>query len=182
MGVCILEREVNVSGTLNPEIGHFPRDPDLADFFFEQTFDLRRQFAHGEDTARGFGRIVFVGSVLGALGVDPLLYKTADAPEGVSAVHYHAAKGAIAATARALACALAPSGVTVNVVSPGMIDTEGVAALLPNEIRLRIEARTPSGRLGTPEEVAAATVFLVSPQASFITGHDLVVDGGWSAW
>jgi gluconate 5-dehydrogenase len=128
------------------------------------------------------GRIVFIGSVLGSLGVDPLLYRTESAPDGVSAVAYHAAKGAITATARALACALASDGVTVNVVSPGMIDTAGVASLLPPEVRLRIESRTPAGRLGLPEEVAAATAFLASPAAAFINGQDLIVDGGWSAW
>jgi NAD(P)-dependent dehydrogenase (short-subunit alcohol dehydrogenase family) len=130
----------------------------------------------------GYGRIIFIGSVLGTLGIDPYVYRTPETPEGMTAVPYHAAKGAIIATARALACALAPSGVTVNVVSPGMVDTEGVAALLPAEIRTRIQERTPMGRLGTPGEIAAAVAFLASREAGFVTGHDLIVDGGWSAW
>jgi 3-oxoacyl-[acyl-carrier protein] reductase len=128
------------------------------------------------------GRIVFIGSVLGGLGVDPSLYRSEAAPEGVSAIPYHAAKGATIATARALACLVARDGVTVNVVSPGMIDTEGVSSLMPAEVRARMERLTPAGRLGAPADVAAAVLFLASAGAGFVTGHELVVDGGWSAW
>lgn len=131
---------------------------------------------------RRHGRIVLIGSIAGTLGIDPLLYRTDDEPHGMSAIPYHAAKGAMLATARALACEVGRSGVTVNVVSPGMIETEGVGSLLPAEVRERMTRLTPAGRLGTPEEVAAAVVFLAGPDAGFITGHELVVDGGWSAW
>jgi NAD(P)-dependent dehydrogenase (short-subunit alcohol dehydrogenase family) len=131
---------------------------------------------------RGHGRLVLIGSVLGEIGVDPLLYRTDAEPAGVSAVPYHAGKGAILATARALAGVVGGDGVTVNVVSPGMIDTEAVSSLLAAEVRDRIEARTPVGRLGRPEEVGAAVAFLAADEAGFITGQQLVVDGGWSAW
>jgi gluconate 5-dehydrogenase len=83
---------------------------------------------------------------------------------------------------RALACVLGPNGVTVNAVSPGMVATQGVEEFLDRDVRRRLEQRTPLGRLGLPEEVAAGALYLASPGASFVTGHELVIDGGWSAW
>jgi gluconate 5-dehydrogenase len=132
--------------------------------------------------ARRHGRIVFIGSVLGSLGIDPALYRTAAAPAGVSDIPYHAAKGAVLATSRALACALGRHGVTVNVISPGMVATEAMAGLVPDDVRSRLEERTPLGRMAAPSEIAGAALFLASEAGSFVTGHDLVVDGGWSAW
>lgn len=132
--------------------------------------------------ARRHGRIVFIGSVLGSLGIDPALYRTATAPEGMSDIPYHAAKGAVLATSRALACKLGRHGVTVNVISPGMVATEAMAGFVPDEVRSRLEERTPLGRMAAPSEIAGAALFLASEAGSFVTGHDLVVDGGWSAW
>jgi gluconate 5-dehydrogenase len=120
--------------------------------------------------------------VLGSLGMDAALYRTATAPEGVSDIPYHAAKGAVLATSRALACTLGRHGVTVNVISPGMVATEAMAGLVPDEVRSRLEERTPLGRMAAPSEIAGAALFLASEAGSFVTGHDLVVDGGWSAW
>ena len=131
---------------------------------------------------RRHGRLIFVASVYGSLGTDPHLYAGDHAPEGISSVPYHAGKGAIITQARALACVLARHDVTVNSISPGMIETEGVSFFLPDNVRKVLVERTPARRLGTVDDVAAAIVFLASDAASFVTGHDLVVDGGWSAW
>jgi 3-oxoacyl-[acyl-carrier protein] reductase len=94
--------------------------------------------------------------------------------------HYSASKAAIVAHARAAAQEYGPHGIRVNTVSPGLIDREGLASAWPEGVE-RWVRKAPLGRLGRPEDVADACVFLASPLASWITGHDLVVDGGVSA-
>ncbi|MEU1480564.1 SDR family oxidoreductase [Streptomyces sp. NPDC005760] len=94
--------------------------------------------------------------------------------------HYSAAKAAIVAHARAAALEYGPRGLRVNTVSPGLIDREGLAETWPEGVE-RWERQAPLGRLGRPEDVADACVFLASPLASWVTGQDLVVDGGMSA-
>ncbi|WP_062644632.1 SDR family NAD(P)-dependent oxidoreductase [Streptomyces maremycinicus] len=94
--------------------------------------------------------------------------------------HYAASKAAVVMHARAAAQEYGPSGIRVNTVSPGLIDREGLAEAWPEGVRRWREA-VAVGRLGRPEDVGDACVFLASPLASWITGHDLVVDGGVSA-
>ncbi|MEU5364994.1 glucose 1-dehydrogenase [Streptomyces sp. NPDC005925] len=94
--------------------------------------------------------------------------------------HYSAAKAAVVMHARAAALEYGPHGIRVNTVSPGLIDREGLAQAWPDGVR-RWRRAAPTGRLGRPEDVANACVFLASPLASWVTGHDLVVDGGVSA-
>lgn len=91
--------------------------------------------------------------------------------------NYSASKGGLIALTRTLARELGPSGIRVNAVAPGMIDTP-MTANLPVEARARALADTALGRLGTPSDVAGAVLFLASPLARHITGHVLVVDGG----
>ncbi|MFK0107964.1 SDR family NAD(P)-dependent oxidoreductase [Streptomyces sp. NPDC091217] len=94
--------------------------------------------------------------------------------------HYSASKAAVVMHARAAALEFGPSGIRVNTVSPGLIDREGLEEAWPEGVR-RWQEAVPTGRLGSPEDVANAVVFLASPLASWITGHNLVVDGGVSA-
>ncbi|MER6350021.1 SDR family NAD(P)-dependent oxidoreductase [Streptomyces sp. NPDC001595] len=94
--------------------------------------------------------------------------------------HYSAAKAAVVMHARAAALEYGPLGIRVNTVSPGLIDREGLAEDWPDGVR-RWRKAAPLGRLGRPEDVGDACVFLASPLASWITGHDLVVDGGVTA-
>ncbi|RPE42617.1 3-oxoacyl-[acyl-carrier protein] reductase [Streptomyces sp. Ag109_O5-1] len=94
--------------------------------------------------------------------------------------HYSASKAAVVMHARAAALEYGPSGIRVNTVSPGLIDREGLEEAWPEGVR-RWQEAAPTGRLGSPEDVANAVVFLLSPLASWISGHNLVVDGGVSA-
>jgi NAD(P)-dependent dehydrogenase (short-subunit alcohol dehydrogenase family) len=90
---------------------------------------------------------------------------------------YAATKAALRSYARTWAAELAPRGIRINVVAPGPTDTE-MMARVPDEVRRSIVAPILLGRMARPDEVAAATLFLLSDESSFITGVELCVDGG----
>lgn len=113
---------------------------------------------------RGYGRIVNVSSVNGLAGQ-------------FGQTNYAATKAGIIGFTKALALESAAHGITVNAIAPGYTDTAMVAAVRP-DIRERIVAGVPVGRLGKPEEVAAAIAYLVSDAAAFITGETLSINGG----
>jgi len=116
------------------------------------------------------GRIINVGSQAGVVGI-----------EERSA--YGASKGGVTVLTKVLALELAEYNVTVNTVAPTFVATELTRSTLENpEWRERILSRIPLGRVGEVEDVAAAVVYLASPAAAMVTGHTLLVDGGWTAW
>jgi gluconate 5-dehydrogenase len=125
---------------------------------------------------RRSGRIIVVGSTHGSLGSDPRLYS--EDFTNRAGVSYHVAKGGVINLARAAACELAPYGITVNCLSPGQIPREGD----DSDTIANFAANTPLGRNGAPSDVQAAALLLAGDGGAWITGHDLVVDGGWSAW
>lgn len=117
------------------------------------------QFIHRKE-----GRILTVSSMWGQVG-------------GSCEVAYSAAKAAVIGMTKALAKELGPSGITVNCVSPGVIDTEMNANLGPEDLAALAE-ETPLGTIGRPEDVAEALWYLASPGAKFITGQVLAPNGG----
>jgi 3-oxoacyl-[acyl-carrier protein] reductase len=114
---------------------------------------------------RRWGRVINIASITAQTG-------------GVSgSVAYSAAKGGMLALTRTLARDGAPYGITANAVAPGQIDT-GMSRAMDVEALRRVEAAIPLGRLGTPEDIAYAVLFLASNEAGFITGATLDVNGG----
>ena len=126
-------------------------------------FNMSRAVIDGM-RARGFGRIVNIGSINGQAGQ-------------YGQVNYAAAKSGIHGFTKALAQEAAARGITVNAVAPGYVDTEMVRAV-PAEVLEKIIARIPVGRLGKAEDIARTVLFLVADEADFITGSTLSVNGG----
>lgn len=126
----------------------------------------RDMIAAGKD-----GRIVNIASVLGHVG-----------PSMHTAVAYSAAKAGLIGMTKALAVEWASRGILVNAVCPGMTETELTRARLASkDYTDAILARVPMRRFSSPQDIADAVLFLVSPGAGMITGHSLNVDGGWLA-
>jgi len=165
-GVDIL---VNNSGVhLKKELGQVTDDDfhRVIHINQEAVFSLTREVARAM-APRGRGSIIMVSSMASRYGIPKV-------------VAYTASKAAVEGMTRALAVELSPRGIRVNCIAPGFIDTPMSARALgqdPDRQR-RVLERTPLGRLGKPEEVGFAAVFLASEAASYITGAILTVDGG----
>jgi len=135
----------------------------VIDTDLKSVFRLSRAVLRGMMKARS-GRIINITSVVGSSG-------------NPGQINYAAAKAGIAGMARALAQEIASRNITVNCVAPGFIDTDMTRALNEQQ-RESILSRIPLARLGKAEDIAAAVVFLASPQAGYITGATLHVNGG----
>ncbi|MEW1980528.1 SDR family NAD(P)-dependent oxidoreductase [Citricoccus sp. NPDC079358] len=144
-------------------------DIDLTGVALSMKHALRYMIAADGDggAGRGSGAVVAVSSILGLVG------QTGSGP-------YSAAKAGVANLVRSAGLGYAPTGIRVNAVAPGYVETP-LTAGLDEMVRSQMTARQPIGRLGTPEEVAEVICFLASDAASFVTGAVWSVDGGYVA-
>ena len=137
---------------------------------------LLARLLHDHVVSRGGqGSVVFMGSMYGVVGSYPDLYEDIGP---ASSVAYHALKGGIVQMTRHLAVYWARDGVRVNCLSPGPFPSPKAPAALVE----RLAERSPMRRMGRPEELKGAIVFIASPAASYMTGQNLIIDGGWTAW
>jgi 3-oxoacyl-[acyl-carrier protein] reductase len=143
----------------------------MSDEDFEAVVDtnLKGSFRVAKRAARGMlrlrrGRIIFISSVVGLQG-------------SAGQVNYAASKAGLVGMARSLARELGSRAITSNVVAPGFVDTE-MTAVLAEERRQEIIAQVPLGRYATPDEIAGVVTFLASPEAAYINGAVIPVDGG----
>ena len=157
---------VNNAGITQDQLAMRMKDDDwdaVIDTNLKSVFRLSRAVLRPMMKARG-GRIINITSVVGSAG-------------NPGQVNYAAAKAGVAGMTRALAREIGSRGITVNCIAPGFIDTD-MTKSLPEEQQTALKAQIPLGRLGSPDDIAHAVAFLASPQAGYITGTTLHVNGG----
>ncbi|CAH2907137.1 MAG: 3-oxoacyl-[acyl-carrier protein] reductase (EC, FadG [uncultured Paraburkholderia sp.] len=157
---------VNNAGITQDQLAMRMKDDDwdaVIDTNLKSVFRLSRAVLRPMMKAKG-GRIINITSVVGSAG-------------NPGQVNYAAAKAGVAGMTRALAREIGSRGITVNCVAPGFIDTD-MTRTLPEEQQTALKTQIPLGRLGSPEDIAHAVAFLASPQAGYITGTTMHVNGG----
>ena len=160
----------------NAGVGSFAPIEAVGEQFYDDQFDVNVK-----------GMLFTIQKLLPLMGEGSSIVLNASAvnAKGVAGGHvYFATKAAVRSLARTLAAELAPRGIRVNAVSPGLVPTPFVGKMgLPQEaldgFAGMIKSQAPLGRLGKPEEIASAVAFLASDDATYVTAADLAVDGGW---
>jgi NAD(P)-dependent dehydrogenase (short-subunit alcohol dehydrogenase family) len=152
----------------------FQRTLDLS---LPSTFTLCRAVAEAMKS-RGSGSVVLFSSMYGVVSPDPRNYPPPMAPNPID---YGATKAAMLQMSRYLAVHYGPAGIRFNCVVPGPFSNPATQQREPEHVA-RVAGKTALGRIGRAEEVVGPTLFLLTDSASFVTGHSLVVDGGWTAW
>ncbi len=154
----------------------------IVDINLVGTFQVAQRAGRAMIQRGAGGVIVNVASIYGERAMDWRLYGTGgDAPRQDDAA-YHITKAAVIQMTRVLATSWAPFSVRVVSVSPGPVDTEIVRSTIDAGARAKIADRIPVARLATAGEIANVIVFAASPAASYVTGANIVVDGGWTCW
>jgi gluconate 5-dehydrogenase len=128
--------------------------------------------------AGGGGSIINIASMYGLVASYPEVYVGTKA---LSPPNYHAVKGAVIHLTRHLAVYWARDGIRVNAISPGPFPHDTTRQEMPEFIR-RLESKVPMARMGAPWELKGAVAFLASRASSYVTGQNIIVDGGWTAW
>jgi gluconate 5-dehydrogenase len=142
-------------------------------------FLMARELVHHLRERGAPGAVINIASMYGIVGSYPEVYRGLG--NVLSPPNYHALKGALIHLTRYLAVYWAQDNVRVNSISPGPFPSDSVRNKMPVFVR-RLTKKVPLGRVGRPEELKGAVVLLASKAGSYITGQNLVVDGGWTAW
>jgi NAD(P)-dependent dehydrogenase (short-subunit alcohol dehydrogenase family) len=129
---------------------------------------------------KGYGKIINIASVYGIRGIDWRNYVTPEKTREL--LSYSTSKGAVINFTRDLAVNWARYNITVNTISPGCFFTEETRRFTDDYTIDKLKYRFPLGRWGDNDDLKGAVVFLASDASKYVTGHNLVVDGGWSAW
>lgn len=133
--------------------------------------------AAGQQNPAG-ASVINVASMYGVVSPDFRVYET---PAGTNPPYYGAAKAALVQLSRYLACQLAPQHIRVNAISPGPFPAPAVQQGQP-DFCARLATKVPLGRIGAPDDLVGPMLFLASDAAAYVTGTNLIVDGGWTAW
>ena len=167
LDILVNNAGILVSGTvttLTEKDWNKQMDVNLKGVFLCTKYAVQQMLRQGKG-----GRIINISSIAGLVGFP-----------GISA--YCASKGGVTELTREVALDCAKYGITVNAIDPGVIVTDMTKSMLEDEATKKtLMENTPVGRFGQPEDIGNAAVFLALDESSFITGHNLVVDGGWTA-
>lgn len=130
-------------------------------------------------SASGDASVINIGSMYGKVSPVPEVYEKTNQPPNPP--YYGAAKAGLLQMTRWLACRLGPEKIRVNSISPGAFPQWNARVQMPDFVS-ELDQRSPLGRIGIREEIAGPVLFLASKASSYVTGADIAVDGGWTAW